>query len=141
LIHFPGNYNAKLNADYVPSEAEREKARKLRLETWQALEELYNQKKCRAIGVSNFMKHHLDDIIDAGMITPMINQCEFHPYYTNQTVYSQCKELGIQFEGYCPLGKGAVLNDPLIEQLATKYSKTKAQIAIKWSIQVFLFSN
>ena len=91
MIHFPGSPGPK--ASLTP-----EKARELRLESWRALEKLYNDGKCKAIGVSNYTKRHLDEIVDAKMSLPMVNQSEFHPYYTNKEVFALCKEMGIQFQ-------------------------------------------
>lgn len=75
-----------------------EKARELRLESWRALEKLYADKRCRAIGVSNFLERHLKEIIESKMILPMVNQCEFHVYYNNKELFNLCRSLGIQFE-------------------------------------------
>ncbi len=95
------------------------------------------------------------------MTIPMINQCEFHIYCNSKELFDYCNQLGIQFEviqyfyyfrkkkklkyilyikGYSPLGKAKtnILNDPIVVDLAKKYSKTQAQILIRWSLQVFL---
>ena len=92
LIHFPGQPLNSKKAQPTP-----EKARELRLESWNALEKLYKDGKCKAIGVSNFMKKHLDEIIDENMSLPMVDQCEFHPYYNNKELFDFCKEKGIHF--------------------------------------------
>lgn len=89
LIHFPGKLRGQIN--------DLEKSKELRLETWKALEKLYSDGKCRAIGVSNYMPRHLQEIIDAGMTIPAVNQCEFHPYYNNKELLDFCHKIGIQF--------------------------------------------
>lgn len=94
MIHFPGQPVDSKKAGQITSE----KARELRLETWRAFEKLYNEGKCKAIGVSNYLKRHLDELVEANMSLPMVNQCEFHPYYNNKDLYETCKEMGIQFE-------------------------------------------
>ncbi|CAF0959171.1 unnamed protein product [Brachionus calyciflorus] len=127
LIHFPGKPNKP--------DAQLEKSRQLRLDSWKALEKLYNDGKCRAIGVSNFMKRHLEELLEAGMSLPMINQCEFHPYYNNKDLWDYCNQIGVQFEGYSPLGKGNLLNDDVVLSLAQKYSKTPAQILLNWCLR------
>ncbi|RNA36597.1 glyoxal reductase [Brachionus plicatilis] len=127
LIHFPAKLRGQNN--------DLEKSRQVRLETWKALEKLHSDGKCRAIGVSNFMQRHLEEIIDAGMTIPSVNQCEFHPYYNNRELYDYCTKIGIQFEGYSPLGKGNLLNDPVVLELSKKYSKSCAQILLNWSIR------
>jgi diketogulonate reductase-like aldo/keto reductase len=75
-----------------------EEAKELRLETWRAFEDLYKQGKCKAIGVSNYMPRHLQEIIDSNMILPFVNQCEFSPFYTNKQVFDFCKAYDIVFE-------------------------------------------
>lgn len=130
LVHFPGQ---PTNSRKVQTNAD--KARDFRLESWRALEYLYSQQRCRAIGVSNFLERHLDEIREAEMSLPMINQCEFHPYYNNKELYETCRSLGIQYQGYSPLGKGNILSEPAVLRMAETYGKTPAQIAIKWSIQ------
>ena len=133
-MHFPGQ---PTNSRKVQTNVD--KARELRLESWRALEFLYSQRRCRAIGVSNFLDRHLNEIREAGMGSPMVNQCEFHPYYNNKQLYETCSTLGIQFQGYSPLGKGNILSEPSVLKIAETYSKTPAQIAIKWSLQVSQF--
>lgn len=130
LIHFPGQPEGSRKV-----QKSTDKARELRLESWRALEKLYSDKRVRAIGVSNYFPRHFDEIAEAEMRLPMINQCEFHIYYNNKELFDACEKLGIQYEGYSPLGKGTILKDPIVEKLALKYSKTPAQIAIRWSIQ------
>ncbi len=84
----PGGKKAQPSAD---------QARKLRVDSWRALEKLYNQGKCKAVGVSNFLQRHLDDLSECEH-PPMVNQSEFHPYYNNQEVFDLCKKMDIQFE-------------------------------------------
>lgn len=126
LIHFPALIGKKQTYD---------EAKKLRLETWLAFEHLYKEGKCRAIGVSNYLKHHIEEIFEANMLKPHVNQCEFHPYFNNKELFDYCKKNEILFEGYCPLAKGAIISDDNLISLANKYSKTPAQIAIQWSLQ------
>ncbi|KAI1883245.1 hypothetical protein AGOR_G00243230 [Albula goreensis] len=109
--------------------------REVRAETWRALEELYNEGVCRAIGVSNFLVHHLEELKEDGSIRPHVNQVEFHPFQQPWELMQYCQREGIVFEGYCPLAKGQALTHPKILRLAKKYSCTPAQICIRWSIQ------
>ena len=87
-----------LNPNSKKPQLSLEKSRELRLETWRALEKLYADGKCKAIGVSNYMPRHLDELMEANMSLPMINQCEFHPYYNNKNVFDKCKQMNIQFQ-------------------------------------------
>jgi methylglyoxal/glyoxal reductase len=104
-------------------------------DTWRALETLYKQGKVRAIGVSNFQIHHLEDIIRDGEITPMVNQVEYHPSLTQEELHDYCKQQGIQLEAWSPLKKGRLMNDETIVSLAGKYQKTPAQILLRWDLQ------
>uniref|UniRef100_A0A667X0G9 Zgc:110366 n=3 Tax=Myripristis murdjan TaxID=586833 RepID=A0A667X0G9_9TELE len=109
--------------------------REVRAETWRALEELYKEGVCRAIGVSNFLVHHLEQLKEDCTVVPHVNQVEYHPFQQPDQLREYCRQEGIVFEGYCPLAKGQALNNPTVIQLAQKYSRTPAQICIRWSIQ------
>lgn len=111
------------------------KWKKLDIETWRAMEELYRSGKVRAIGVSNFLPHHLNNLIEGAEIVPMVNQLEFHPGYMQKAAVDFCKELGIQVEAWSPIGRSRVLKEPLIEELADKYGVSKAQICIRFALQ------
>ncbi len=106
-----------------------------RLESWRALEQLYNDGKCRAIGVSNFTINHLSELLDVSIVTPAINQVEFSPYTYQADLLHFCNDNGIQLEAYSPLTKGIKLQDPRLLRIALKYSKTPSQILLRWSIQ------
>ncbi|XP_059840612.1 uncharacterized oxidoreductase ZK1290.5 isoform X2 [Hypanus sabinus] len=123
LMHWPdGNVLGKTN-------------RELRAETWQAIEELYDEGICRSIGVSNFLISHLEQLKEDCDIIPHVNQVEYHPFYKPQELVDYCRSQGIVFEGYCPLAKGLALSHPTIIEKAEKYHCTPAQICIRWSIQ------
>ncbi|XP_057189859.1 uncharacterized oxidoreductase ZK1290.5 isoform X1 [Triplophysa rosa] len=109
--------------------------REVREETWRALEELYDEGLCRAIGVSNFLICHLNELKDVGGVVPHVNQVEFHPFQQPMKLVEYCRKEGIVFEGYCPLAKGQALTHPTILQLAQKYGRSASQICIRWSIQ------
>ncbi len=104
-------------------------------ETWKALETLYREKKIRAIGVSNFLRHHLEDLMGTAEIIPMVNQMEFHPYLVQQGLLDYCREHEIQYEAWSPLMQGNVFKDSTIKQMAERYKKTIAQIALRWDLQ------
>lgn len=109
--------------------------RELRAETWRALEELYKEGVCRAIGVSNFLIHHLEQLKEDCSVVPHVNQVEYHPFQQPTDLIEYCRKEGIAFEGYSPLAKGEVLSDPTVLHIAQKYQRTPAQICIRWSIQ------
>ncbi|BCU83070.1 putative oxidoreductase YtbE [Polycladomyces abyssicola] len=104
-------------------------------ETWKALEKIYRDGRARAIGVSNFQIHHLEDLMADAEIKPMVNQVEFHPYLTQKELREYCSQHAIQVEAWRPLMKGEVANVPEIRELAAKYGKTPAQIVLRWNLQ------
>lgn len=104
-------------------------------ETWKALEKLYKEKRVRAIGVSNFLQHHLEDLLTSAEIVPMVNQMEFHPYLVQQDLIDFCKSKGIQYEAWSPLMQGNIFDLDIMKNLASKYNKTIAQIVLRWDLQ------
>ena len=104
-------------------------------ETWKALERLYSEKRIRAIGVSNFMQHHLEDLLEGANVVPAVNQMEFHPYLVQQSLLDFCKAKGIQYEAWSPLMQGHIFKEPVFQSMADKYEKTIAQIALRWDLQ------
>lgn len=105
------------------------------VETWKALEELYNKGRVRAIGISNFLVHHLDEFLPECKITPTVNQYEFHPELLQPELLEYCKKSGIQPEAWSPIMKGRVNEIPLMQALAAKYGKNPVQIVLRWDIQ------
>ena len=106
------------------------------LETWKALEKLYGQGKIRAIGVSNFLIHHLEDLLGQFDVVPAVNQVEFHPFLLQQGLLDFDRESGIRHEAWSPITRGQRLDDPLITEIAQKYSRTNAQILLRWDLQL-----
>lgn len=104
-------------------------------ETYRALEKLYNDGRVRAIGVSNFNVHHLEDLMQDAQIKPMVNQVEYHPHLTQKGLLAFCKEHKIQMEAWSPLMRGQLLDQPVLMELAEKYRKSVAQIILRWDLQ------
>ncbi|WP_091609100.1 aldo/keto reductase [Maribacter dokdonensis] len=104
-------------------------------ETWRALEYLYAQKKIKAIGVSNFLKHHLEDILQDCKVVPMVNQMEFHPHLVQQDLIDFCAAKGIQYESWSPFMQGKVFELDICADLAKKYNKSVAQIILRYNLQ------
>ncbi|THV61195.1 aldo/keto reductase [Flagellimonas alvinocaridis] len=104
-------------------------------ETWKALEQLYREKRVRAIGVSNFLQHHLEDLLTSAEIVPMVNQMEFHPYLVQQDLVDFCHARGIQYEAWSPMMQGNIFDLEIMKDLASKYNKTVAQIVLRWDLQ------
>ena len=103
--------------------------------TWRAFEELYEAKKIRAIGLSNFRPHHIDELMKTAKIAPMVNQIRLCPGDTQDELVAYCRERGILLEAYSPLGTGKIFAVPEMQQLAEKYGRSVAQICIRWSLQ------
>ncbi|TKI44239.1 MULTISPECIES: aldo/keto reductase [Lysinibacillus] len=116
LIHWPG-----LDTNYI--------------EAYKALEKIYQDGCVRSIGVSNFHVHHLEHLLKETTVIPVINQIEFHPHLTQEEVRNYCKEHRIQVEAWSPLMNGSLLEEALIQQLASKYNKTPAQIVLRYDVQ------
>ncbi|MGW6298193.1 aldo/keto reductase [Peribacillus butanolivorans] len=104
-------------------------------EAWKALETLYKEGKVKAIGVSNFQIHHLKDVIKDAEVKPMVNQVECHPRLTQKEVQAFCKEQGIQLEAWSPLMQGELLDNEVLQEIATKYGKSVAQVILRWDLQ------
>lgn len=104
-------------------------------EAWRALETLYKEGKVKAIGVSNFQIHHLKDLMEDAEVKPMVNQVECHPRLTQKEVQAFCKEQGIQLEAWSPLMQGELLDNEVLQAIATKHGKSVAQVILRWDIQ------
>ena len=108
-----------------------------RLASWTAMEELLAKGKCRSIGISNFMKHHLEELLEKAHVVPAINQIEMSPYnyLQRKETLDLCESAGIVIEAYSPLTKGKKLKDPRLVEIAVKYGKTTAQLLIRWALE------
>lgn len=104
-------------------------------EAWRALETLYKEGRVKAIGVSNFQVHHLEDLMNDAEIKPMVNQVEYHPRLTQKEIQAFCQEHGIQLEAWSPLMQGQLLDNLVLQEIANKYNKTIAQIILRWDLQ------
>lgn len=105
-------------------------------DSWKAMEKIYKEGRAKAIGVSNFHIHHLEDLFPHCEVFPMVNQIEFHPYLTQPTLVDFCRRHTIQFEAWSPLMRGGVKDIPLIQELAKKYERSIAQIVLRWITQL-----
>ncbi len=105
-------------------------------ETWKALEKLYADGKVRAIGVSNFLVHHMEELRKASSTKPAVNQVEFHPFLVQKDLLDYDSRSGIRHEAWAPITRGLAFTNPVISSLAKKYGKTPAQIILRWDIQL-----
>jgi diketogulonate reductase-like aldo/keto reductase len=104
-------------------------------ETWSALEDLYDSGKVRAIGVSNFNIHHLEDILSDCRIVPMVNQVEFHPFLVQNELHHFCRSEEILTQAWSPILRGRVNNIALLNTIGEKYGKNAVQVTLRWEIQ------
>ena len=109
--------------------------KKLDLETWRAMEELYKEGYVKAIGVSNFLPHHIENILENAKIAPAVNQIEFHPGYTQEVTLSYCKERNIRVQAWSPIGRRALLEHPVLKKIAGHYNVSVAQLCIRYAIE------
>ncbi|GAA5932428.1 aldo/keto reductase [Sporobolomyces koalae] len=106
-----------------------------RREAWEVLIRKRNEGKLKSIGVSNFSEKHLEQLRQAGLETPAVNQIELHPYLQQKPIVEYCKAHDIAVEAYCPIMRGEHFDDPVLQKLAKKHEATVAQILIRWSLQ------
>lgn len=104
-------------------------------EAWRALEYLYKNGRVKAIGVSNFQVHHLEDLLKDAEIKPVINQIEYHPRLTQEKVREFCKQKDIQVEAWSPLMVGQLFDNEVLNEIANNHNKSIAQIILRWDIQ------
>lgn len=109
--------------------------KELDIQTWQAMEKLYTDKKVRAIGVSNFLIHHLDNLLNNTKIIPMVNQLEFHMKYQQREIIEYCQSKNILVESWGPLMRGASNGNQLLETIGKKHNKDVGQISIRYCLQ------
>jgi len=104
-------------------------------ETWREMEKIYQTGRAKAIGVSNFLTHHLEDILSDCQIVPSVNQVEFHPFLVQPELLNFCQSHKIQLEAWSPLMQGQIITEQAVQKLAEKYHKTPAQIVLRWDLQ------
>lgn len=104
-------------------------------ETWKVLEGLYEEGLVRAIGVSNFLSHHLEELSVKANIAPAVDQFECNPYLTRKELRQYCKDHDIVPEAWSPLGRGHILQDPVLQKIAEKHGKSVAQIILRYDVQ------
>lgn len=122
LIHWPADIH------------EHEDWERVNIDTWKAFTEMYGDGSVRAIGVSNFHPMHLEALMQTE-VPPMVNQIEYHPGYAQAETVEYCRENGIVLEAWSPLGRGRMLNDPVITDIADSHGRSAAQICLRWCVQ------
>ncbi len=105
------------------------------VETWKAMEEIYRSGRVKAVGVSNFQRHHLQRLFDETETVPVVNQIEVHPYLTQDDLRAFGTENGIPTEAWSPIARGKVLDDPTLVRIGEAHGKTPSQVTLRWHIQ------
>ena len=127
LMHWPapfGSHDADTNS-------------RLRKETWHAFEEIHRSGRAKNIGVSNFVVHHLEELLQYAKVLPAVDQIELHPfvYEEQRPIVESCQKYEIVVEAYSPLSRGGRINDSTVVKIAEAHGKTNAQVLIRWALQ------
>lgn len=125
----------KLDMDYVDLYLTHWPVEHKYVDTYRAIERLYDEKLIRVTGVSNHHEHHLKTILATCNVAPMVNQIEAHPYLTQELLRAFCEQHQIAVTAWSPLGRGKVLNDETIIRIADEYNVSPAQIILRWHLQ------
>jgi diketogulonate reductase-like aldo/keto reductase len=105
------------------------------MDTWRVLEDLYEQGRCRAIGVSNFLVHHLEEMLPECRVRPMVDQVEFHPWLVQPELLALCEREGIRHEAWSPLMQGRFTELEPLADIAARVGRTPAQVLLRWNLQ------
>ena len=124
LIHWPNPKLLRENDEWKTRNAE----------VWRAMEDLYQEGKIRAIGVSNFFPKHLNTLLETARIVPAVNQVRLAPGVYQEEVVDYCREKGILLEAWGPFGQGELFDKKEVQEIAAKHGKSVAQIALAWSL-------
>lgn len=106
------------------------------MDTWRALERIYQEGRAKAVGVSNFEIAHLQRLVGASEVVPAANQIELHPYLTQAPLRAFDAQTDIATEAWSPIAQGGVLDDPVIVSIAQRQERTPAQVVLRWHIQL-----
>jgi len=106
-----------------------------RKDSWRALETLFESKRARAIGVSNFLVPHLEELLGVAKVVPAVNQIELHPFLQHRDTRAFCKRHGIVVEAYSPLTHGMRLDHPVVVEVAKRVGRSPAQVLLRWGLQ------
>jgi diketogulonate reductase-like aldo/keto reductase len=126
---------ARIGLDYVDLYLLHWPVARKRLDSWRALEHLFSEKRARAIGVSNFLRPHLEELLAHARVIPAANQIELSPFLQRRETREFCEKQGIVVEAYSPLTRGARLGHPTVRAIAARVKRTPAQVLLRWGIQ------
>ena len=103
--------------------------------TWRAMVQLLEDGRVTSVGVSNFEPDHLDRLVEETGVAPVVNQIEVHPFFTNDAARAASQRHGIKVEGWAPIARGQVSDDPVIREIADAHGRTPAQVALRWHVE------
>ncbi|KAL6118717.1 uncharacterized protein ACO6RY_03453 [Pungitius sinensis] len=126
LIHWPGTNGLDVTDQRNPGN---------RAQSWATLEELHAQGKLKAIGVSNYTPAHMRELMQSCKVPPALLQVEFHPKYVQTELRKVCEEYGVCFQAYSSLGKGELITDPVVLEVAKNCGRTPGQVLLRWAVQ------
>lgn len=125
-----------LNQDYVDLYLIHWPIKEGRMDSWKAVERIYQEGRAKAIGVANYSLPFLNELASYSNITPAVNQIEFTPWMFDKATFDYCKQANIQLQSYSPITRGIKFTDDRLKGLCDKYQKTPAQIILNWNIQL-----
>lgn len=125
----------KLNTDYIDLYLIHWPVAGVFIESWKIMEEYYKKGVFRAIGVSNFHKQHMEELLKYTEIIPAVNQIELHPYLAQSDLVEYNTEKGVAVECWGPLARGRIFEDEVLNLIAAKYGRTVSQIVLRWEVQ------
>uniref|UniRef100_A0A3Q4BH21 NADP-dependent oxidoreductase domain-containing protein n=1 Tax=Mola mola TaxID=94237 RepID=A0A3Q4BH21_MOLML len=126
LIHWPGTQGLVVSDKRNPGN---------RAQSWATLEKLHAQGKLKAIGVSNYTPAQMRDLMQSCKVPPAVLQVEYHPKLCQIELRSVCEEFGVCFQAYSSLGKGVLISDPVVMEVAKNCERTTAQVLLRWAVQ------
>jgi diketogulonate reductase-like aldo/keto reductase len=126
---------ARLGLDYIDLFLLHWPVASKRLDSWEALEQLHLQGRARAIGVSNFLVPHLEELMAAAEVVPMVNQIELTPFLQRRETVDYCRKHDIVVASYSPLARGQRFDHPTVAAIAKRVQRSPAQVLLRWGIQ------
>lgn len=123
-----------LQLDYVDLYLVHWPVRGKRKDTWKALEKIYEEGRVRAIGISNYLVPHLEELETYANVTPAVNQIEYTPFCNMKETHEKCKSLGIALESYSPMVRGLKKDHPVLKKIGAKHQKSTFQVLIRWAL-------
>lgn len=125
----------KLRMDYVDLYLIHWPIPELMAATWRAMEEIYESRCARTVGVCNFLAHHLEELCAVATVPPAVNQVEHHPHLQQPQLREYCRDKGVVLQAWAPVMRGRVFDVPILVEIAERHGVTPAQVSIRWILQ------